>query len=283
VRQLLCKDAVDVLERGTDKDRYAPMPSMGWLGSHLCLSFLSSNATSSSDLGGGALELVHPTGGLVYRSLKTEVFARIVEGRAGVANFIRLVRAAFVASHLDDMGEQELKMPSTKKDKRSDRKSTDSGAGAPKPNEPEPSAKDKPRFVICVNEFLKKKGLTHTLFTRALQNLAGRIREALLLGRLVDADKETIDPRTKLPLVDPEGFPNSFVRAASSLYLRVGVHVEIARDSNPASAAANPGGIQLQAYAEPIIPEGGVAYSGPITIRVVENEGQVGPSEMLCC
>lgn len=70
VRQVLCKDAVDVLERGTEKDRYVPLPSMGWLGSHLSLSFLTSNATSSSDLGGGANELVHPTGGLVYRALK---------------------------------------------------------------------------------------------------------------------------------------------------------------------------------------------------------------------
>lgn len=70
VRQVLCKDAVDVLERGTDKDKYVPLPSMGWLGSHLSLSFLSSNATSSTDLGGGALELVHPVGGTVYRALK---------------------------------------------------------------------------------------------------------------------------------------------------------------------------------------------------------------------
>ena len=29
----------------------------------------------------------------------------------------------------------------------------------------------------------------------------------------------------------------------------------------------------MQAYAEPVIPEGGIAYGGPITIRVVENEG----------
>lgn len=273
VRQVLVKDAVDALERGTDKDKYVPMPSMGWLGSHLSLSFLSSNASTSSDLGGGALELAHATGGLVYRSLKTELLQRVVEGRAGVANFIRLARAAFVASHLDDMGEKDLKMPPTKKEKRRD--SLNEPNTNAKPKDPEQVVEPpKPRFIICVNELLKKKGLTHTLFTRALQNLAGRIREALLLGRLVDVERDAIDPRTKRPTVAPEGFPNSYVRGASSLYLRVGVHVEVARDSNTASAAANPGGIQLQAFAEPVIPEGGIAYNGPVTFRVVENEGQ---------
>ncbi|CAB9511471.1 Peptidase family M1 [Seminavis robusta] len=274
VRQVLCKDVLEALERGTDKDKHVPMPSMGWLGSHLCLSFLSSNATSSSDLGCGSLELVHATGGLVYRSLKTEMLQRVVEGRAGVANFIRLVRAAFIASHLDDVGEKELKMPSTKKEKRADR-NADSNTANAKAKEPEPPIEPpKPRFVVCVQELLKKKGLTHTLFTRALQNLAGRIREALLLGRLVDVEREAIDPRTKKPIVDPEGFPNCYVRGSSPLYLRVGVHVDMIRDSASSSAAANPGGIQLQTYAEPVIPEGGVAYSGPITLRVVENEGQ---------
>jgi hypothetical protein len=79
---------------------------MGWhgagflFGSHLSLTFLSSNATSSSDLGCGALELFHPIGGLVYRTLKTEIFRSVVEGRAGVANLLRLVRASFVAAHL---------------------------------------------------------------------------------------------------------------------------------------------------------------------------------------
>jgi hypothetical protein len=79
---------------------------MGWhgagflFGSHLSLTFLSSNASSSSDLGCGALELFHPMGGLVYRTLKTEIFRGVVEGRAGVANLLRLMRASFVAAHL---------------------------------------------------------------------------------------------------------------------------------------------------------------------------------------
>jgi hypothetical protein len=48
---------------------------------------------------------------VVYRALKSDLLRRVVEGRAGVAYFIRLVRAAFIASHLDDAGEKELKMP----------------------------------------------------------------------------------------------------------------------------------------------------------------------------
>jgi hypothetical protein len=273
VRQVLCKDAVDALERGTDLDRYVPTPSMGWLGSHLSLSFLSSNATSSSDLGCGAVELVHPTGGLPYRTLKSDLLRRVVEGRAGIANFIRLVRAAFIAAHLDDSGMKELKYPPERKvkDKEKSRgvKEVDKTVAKDIPEAP------KPRFIICVNELLKKGGLSHTLFTRALQNLAGRIREAQLLGTLVDVEKESKDPRTQRPFVEPEGFPNSYVRGASSLYLRVGVHVEPAREGGAqAQSSGLTKGIQMQAYAEPVIPEGGIAYGGPVTVRVVENEGQ---------
>eukprot|EP00980_Cylindrotheca_fusiformis_P030533 scaffold24987_cov299-Cylindrotheca_fusiformis.AAC.1 len=129
----------------------------------------------------------------------------------------------------------------------------------------------KPRFIVCVNEILKKRGLTHTLFTRALQNLAGRVREAQLLGTLVDVERSSTDPRTNSQFVEPEGFPNSYVRGASELYLRVGVHVEPARDG--AGGAGVTKGIQLQMYAEPVIPVGGISFGGPITVRVVENEG----------
>lgn len=263
VRQLLLADTVSALERGNDKDRFVATPSMGWMGSHLSLSFLSSNANSSSDLGCGALELMHPIGGLVYRALKADLVRRVIAGRAGISNFIRLVRAAFIAAHLDDMGETELKYPPEKKNNQGTEKRN---------NEPEKEEIEriKPRFIVCVNELLKKKGLTHTLFTRALQNLAGRIREAQLLGTLVDVERNSIDPRTNRPFVDPEGFPNSYVRGASELYLRVGVHVEPAKDTGSGVAK----GIQLQSYAEPVIPEGGISFGGPVTVRVVENEGQ---------
>ena len=270
IRQLLCTDAVNALERvTTEKGRNVPLPSMGWLGSHLALSFLSSNATSSSDLGCGALELVHPTGGLPYRSLKSELLRRVVEGRAGIANFIRLIRAAFVASHLDDSGHQELKYPPEKNKTIAERGKD--GSGDTKLQEKVGLEGPKPRFIVCVNEILKKRGLTHTLFTRALQNLAGRVREAQLLGTLVDVERESTDPRTNFPFVDPEGFPNSYIRGASEIYLRVGVHVEPARDGPGGTGATK--GIQMQSYAEPVIPVGGISHGGPITVRVVENEG----------
>eukprot|EP00531_Pseudo-nitzschia_arenysensis_P017503 CAMPEP_0116154266 /NCGR_PEP_ID=MMETSP0329-20121206/21690_1 /TAXON_ID=697910 /ORGANISM="Pseudo-nitzschia arenysensis, Strain B593" /LENGTH=1391 /DNA_ID=CAMNT_0003651237 /DNA_START=71 /DNA_END=4244 /DNA_ORIENTATION=- len=266
VRQLLSLDSVSTLERGTDKDKFVPTPSMGWMGSHLSLSFLSSNANSSSELGCGALELQHPIGGLPYRALKGDLVRRVVEGRAGIANFVRLVRATFVAAHLADTGQAELKYPPEKKPKGEQDKSL---AAAEK--EKDDIEMPKPRFIVCVNEILKKKGLSHTLFTRALQNLSGRVREAQLLGTLVDVERANKDPRTHRSYVDPEGFPNSYVRGASQLYLRVGVHVEPAKDAGGSGVTK---GIQLQAYAEPVIPEGGIAYGGPITLRIVENEGQ---------
>ncbi|KAG7355849.1 hypothetical protein IV203_000535 [Nitzschia inconspicua] len=268
IRQLLTLDAVNALERGSDKDRPLPTPSMGWMGSHLSLTFLSSNANSSSELGCGAVELHHPTGGLPYRSLKSDLFRRIVEGRAGISNFIRLVRAAFVAAHLADMGHTELKYPPAMKINPPHREKESTGEND---REKEKNERPKPRFVVCVNEILKKKGLSHTLFTRALQNISGRVREAQLLGTLVDVERDSKDPRTNRSFVDPEGFPNSYVRGSSELYLRVGVHVEPARDTSGSGIAK---GIQLYSYAEPVIPEGGIAYGGPITFRVVENEGQ---------
>jgi len=269
VRQLLTRDVLETLERGTDRDKKVPKPSMDWFGSYLSLSFLSSDASSSSDLGCGAVDLLHPVGGLVYRRIKSDAFRAVVEGRAGVTNFIRLIRAAFIAAHLVDLGETELKLPSRREKKSSTpKKSAQQDAPVTTPLQP---------FVVCVNEIIKKKGLTHNLFTPALRNLCGRIKEPHLLGTKFDVDPDVKDPRTNEPFVEPEGFPNSYVRGASMLYCRVGVHVEAARDSasakdQGASVAAK--GIQMQAYAEPIVPIGGVVHGGPITVRVVENEGQ---------
>ncbi|CAJ1903339.1 unnamed protein product [Cylindrotheca closterium] len=268
IRQLLCKDAVNHLERMVGSGRTITLPSMGWLGSSLALSFLSSNATSSAGLGCGALELAHPVGGLPYRALKSDLLRKVIEGRAGIANFIRLVRASFVAAHLDDNGHQSLNYPPNSKP-RSSEKEKPVSEGEKRDMKFEESQKRVPRFINCVNEILKKRGLTHTLFTRALQNLAGKIREAQLLGTLVDVERTAIDPRTKGPFVEPAGFPNIYVRGASEFYLRVGVHVEPARDG---PGGVNKG-IQLQSYAEPVIPVGGVALGGAITVRVVENEG----------
>lgn len=278
VRRLLYKDVLEVVERGTDKDKQVPSPGMGWggvFGSYLSSTFLSSNASSSSHLGCGAVEMMHPLGGLVYRSIKMDVFRGVVEGRAGIANFIRLARASFVAGHLLDIGEKKLILPS-KRQKKSKQNAPVSAADAKESEQDLPEQhedEEVPPFVVCVNEILSKGGLTHTLFTRALQNMSGRHREPLLAGSLVDVERNAEDPRTRNAFVEPEGFPNSYVRAASMMYCRVGVQVELQNRDIGGGSAASAKSI-CQVYAEPIIPEGGVAFGGPITIRVVENEGQ---------
>lgn len=251
VRNMIGRDVVEALERGADKDEAVPTGSMGWLGSHLSLTFLSSNATSSSLLGCGSVEMMHPVSGLVYQCFKTNAFRGIVEGRAGIANFVRLIRAAFIAAHLSDLGEKELKLPQRRSKKTDDSQKPSGAEKVPEEEQP------KPPFVVCVNEILNKKGLTHTLFTRALQNMCGRLREGFLAGTLVDVERMSIDPRTRQPFVDPEGFPNSFVRAASTMYCCVGVHVEPSRDSGTSAATKN---VQVQLYAEPVVTRGGVAY-----------------------
>lgn len=232
---------IEALERGTDKDKGVPGPSPWWTGSFLSLSFLSSNAASSSDLGCGAVELHHPVGGLKYRQLKCEVLRQVVEGRAGTANFLRLVRAAFIAAHLDDIGSSELKLPRRQKKSSTENKSE----GEPAEN----SRSAPPPFVVCVNEILKKQGLTHNLFTRALQNLSGPIKEPQLRGSLVDAERDAVDPRTRKAFVEPEGFPNCYVRGASMPYHRVGVQVDSSKDASSAGqSSAVTKGIQMQAY-----------------------------------
>ena len=229
------------------------------------LTFLCLQFHRSSHLGCGAVEMMHPLGGLVYRSMKMDAFRGVVEGRAGTANFVRLVRASFVAAHLSDIGEKTLVLP--KKKKKASKESQGERERAREKEEEELL----PPFVVCVNEILAKKGLTHTLFTRALQNMCGRHRESLLAGTLVDVERHAEDPRTRKSYVDPEGFPNSYVRAASTMYCRVGVQVETqTRDTGGTTTKST----QCQIYAEPVIVEGGTSFGGPITIRVIENEGQ---------
>ena len=166
IRQLLARDAVEALERGfdfRDKKSSVPRPSAGWSGSYFSLSFLSSNAASSTDLGCGAVELMHPVGGQYYRTLKSEVFRQVLEGRAGVPNLIRLVRAAFIAAYLQDTGETELKIPRRRK-KGPELSSTADGSTlkpGDKPNEPEETAFSTHPFVVCVNEIVKKRTDSH--------------------------------------------------------------------------------------------------------------------------
>lgn len=276
VRQVLYKDSVEALERvNLDKVSSVALPNHGYMGSHLSLSFLSTISSSSSKLGCGAVELLHPISGMTYRALKCELFRRVVEGRAGVANFIRLVRAAFIAAHLDDIGKKEIRDEDWLKKPKHKKIQEKSKSGEKEQTPEHHSERLRPPFLLCVDELLKKHGLTHSLFSRALRILAGPMREPHLHGLLVDVDRETALPGNGRHLVESEGFPNSYVRGASALYLRVGVHVEPAGASGTGVGASTGAakGTHLQILAEPVVPQGGISFGGPITVRVVENEG----------
>lgn len=297
LRHLLVRDVLDYYER---QDRDVPLPSNNWLGSRLSATYLSSNSTSSSAVGCGALELMHPVGGIVFRHLKTEVLRRVVEGRAGLSNLVRVIRAAFAAALLEDAGETKLVLPQEDDKKRKKKKRpihsavTSAAAGssgsAEAPVTPAPSAaatthdyvRSIPPYATCVDELIKKGGLTHMTFARALRILSGVVREPYLRGSLIDVDRDVSNKfgQSTRQLVEPESFPNSFVRGASSLYLRVGVHVEPAGGggaSDTAGGVSGPlamKGTSLVVFVEPVVPVGGINYGGPCTVRVIENEGQ---------
>ena len=264
IGQLHAKDFLEALERN---DKAVPVPSMGWQGSHQSVTFLSHNSASSTALGCGALDFVHPMGGLMYQAVKTILLNKVYEGRAGITHLTRVVRASFIASFLRDVGITNLELPD---DKTSHTGSQDGNADL---------SPAKPPFVVCIEELIKKKAISHPIFTRALRVMSGPIHEAYLRGNLVDIGRNNLDGRQARKLVAPEGFPNSFVRGASGLYLRLGAHVESADGSAPSSTAASQSaaavkGIHLHIIAEPVIPEGGTAFGGPVTLRVIENEGQ---------
>ena len=235
------------------------LPSMGWMGSIFSATFLSSNSASSSNLGCGAVELVHPLGGMVYRYLKCLSLRRIIEGRAGLSNFIRVMRAAFIAATLEDKGETQVKLP---KDLPPSKKVE---------NDEMEAVKEKPPFILCVDELIKKGGLSHGSFVRSLRIISGPIREPYLRGSLVDVDKSVFNPI----LSQPEAFPNSYVRGASGLYLRVGTCVEPATTADQQGSSVVKGNhLQLHVVTEPVIAFGGIAFGGPVTLRVIENGGQ---------
>ena len=254
IRQLLSKDFLEGIER-VDKS----LPSMGWLGSLLSMTYLTSNSTSSSRVGCGAVELCHPVGGTVYRYLKCKSLSKIIEGRSGLSNFVRVIRAAFVAAILGDKGATQVNLPSQRAKKAHEtpkKRGRDSN---------DIHEKKKPLFVLCVDEFVKKGGMAHGSFTRSLRLLSG-IREPYLRGDLIDCSRKA---RGVVPS-QPEGFPNSFVRGACGLYLRVGVHVESAALGDQ----QNVKNLQAHVLAEPVIPDGGIAFGGPVTVRIIEKGGQ---------
>jgi len=273
IGQLQAKDFIEAMERDRpmDKDKPVPLPSMGWLGSCHSATFLSHNSASSSSLGCGALDMMHPMGGQMYRAIKAVLLNRVYEGRAGISHFTRVVRAAFLASFLRDVGVDQLELPEDQE--------KSSGEGHEKDDALMVVAR--PPFVICIDEIFRKKAISHAIFTRAMRVMAGPIHEANLRGNLVDIGRQNYDSRFERVLVTSEGFPNSYVRGASGLYLRVGVHIEAAdgSSSGQSSSAATQSaaavkGIHLHIVVEPVIPEGASAYGGPVTLRVIENEGQ---------
>lgn len=151
VGQLQAKDFLEALERA---DKAVPLPSMGWHGSHQSVTFFSNNSASSTALGCGALELAHPMGGQMYRSIKMILLNRVFESRASVSHYTRVIRAAFTSSFLRDSGIHRLTLDGRNENERKDI---------------DASLTIRPPFVICVEEMLKKEGLTHGIFTRALR------------------------------------------------------------------------------------------------------------------
>lgn len=152
IGQLQAKDFIDALER-TDIMSAVPLPSVGWLGSHQSATFLSHNSASSTSLGCGALDFVHPMGGQMYRATKALLLSKVYEGRSGISNFTRVVRAAFIASFLRDAGFSQVKLPD---DDKSESQEND-------------LAVVRHPFVVCVDEIIKKQAITHAIFTRALR------------------------------------------------------------------------------------------------------------------
>jgi hypothetical protein len=145
--QLLAKDFIEALERNDVK------PSMGWLGSQQSATFLSHHSASSTALGCGALDFVHPMGGQMYRAIKSILLERVYEGRAGLANVTRVVRAAFIASFLRDAGVSQLNL-------------LEHEAGKSK-GQDLPSSR--PLFAVCIDEIMKKQAISHEMFTRSLR------------------------------------------------------------------------------------------------------------------
>lgn len=283
LQKILLSDILEHLER------IGPKPSLGWnpgvFGSMLCLTYLSSNACRSSGVGCGALDLLHPVNGMLYRTVKSAAVARVVGARAGVPNLIRVIRACFIATVLADAGKTCVEIPrrdveNSNSDSTADEKDLEKKEENNNSNNSNNEPIAIPRFVTCVDEIMKKGGIAHITFIKSLRLIAGNIREPHLRGSLVDVARESRGSNNR-KLTDPEGFPNSFIKGNSGLYLRVGSLVESvgggdnsSSTSSTANSSSQPNkGIQLHVFAEPSIPKDGILFAGPIILRVVENEG----------
>ena len=145
--QLHAKDFIEALERNDVK------PSMGWLGSQQSATFLSHHSASSTSLGCGALDFCHPMGGQMYRAIKSILLGRVYEGRAGLSNVTRVIRAAFIACLLRDAGVSQLNL-------------LEHGMGK---NQGQDTQATRPLFAVCIDEIMKKQAISHELFTRSLR------------------------------------------------------------------------------------------------------------------
>ena len=63
---------------------------------YMSLTFLSSNACSSTTIGSGTTDLIHPICELVYHYLKCELLSQAFIARAGLQNCIRVVNASYL-------------------------------------------------------------------------------------------------------------------------------------------------------------------------------------------
>jgi hypothetical protein len=97
---------VDVLESLELHDESVPLSSPGWLVSYLALTFLSSNVCSSSAIGSGTNDLMHPICGL-----KCELLSQTLISWAGLQNCIRVMSTCFMSTMLIDVGETNLVLP----------------------------------------------------------------------------------------------------------------------------------------------------------------------------
>ncbi len=89
----------------------------------------------------------------MYLATKALLLSRVYEGRCSISHFTRVIRAAFIASFLRDVGLSQLKLP---EDDKGDGLDSD-------------LAVLRPPFVVCVDEIIKKQAITHAIFTRALR------------------------------------------------------------------------------------------------------------------
>jgi hypothetical protein len=184
VRSILRCDVVDSLHnRSTTADKY-PAPSMGWnsIGSLLSLTFLASQSTNATRCGCGVIDATHPTQ-LIYRECKAWWVAKISAARAGPDNLVRAIRACILAGALySGHGWTCLPQEITAKFNNDDDGDND-------------LASHIPRFLLVIDELLKRGGITHAVYTKSLRLLAGPSKEIYLSGSLVDISKEHFDAK----------------------------------------------------------------------------------------